>query len=158
MADVATIAAVATQHAPEAIFRVRRVGFCIEMMSLMQPSARRVGRENVRSRGTRVGPSVRPETVSDSFRYSLDSLDRCNLDMVWQLQDAEQRFSEVVDRALSEGPQWVTRGPAVVVVLAIDAYRRLSEGEHDFKRFLTATPDFELLDMERSKELRTVDL
>ena len=80
--------------------------------------------------------------------------------MVWQLQNAKQRFSEVVDRALTEGPQWVTRrGRAVVVVLAIDAYRRLSEGEHDFKQFLTGAPDFELLELERSEEpMRPVNL
>jgi len=36
----------------------------------------------------------------------------------WQLQDAKNRLSEVVDRALSEGPQSITRRgkPAVVVV------------------------------------------
>jgi len=80
--------------------------------------------------------------------------------MVWQLQNAKQRFSEVIDRALAEGPQLVTRrGRAVVVVLAIDAYRRLSEGEHEFKRFLSAAPDFDLLELERSEEtVRAVDL
>lgn len=36
----------------------------------------------------------------------------------WALQDAKAKFSEVVDRALTEGPQEVTRHgrPAVVVV------------------------------------------
>lgn len=80
--------------------------------------------------------------------------------MVWQLQSAKQKFSEVVDRAISEGPQVVTRrGRAVVVVLAVDAYRRLSEGGHDFKRFLRQAPDFELLELERSAETgRRVEL
>lgn len=80
--------------------------------------------------------------------------------MVWQLQNAKQRFSEVVDRALAEGPQLVTRrGRAVVVVLAIDAYRRLSQDGHEFKHFLSAAPDFELLELERSKDtVRAVDL
>ena len=35
----------------------------------------------------------------------LDCLDR----LTWQLQTAKQKFSELVDRALSEGPQVVTR-------------------------------------------------
>ena len=80
--------------------------------------------------------------------------------MVWQLQNAKQKFSEVVERALAEGPQVVTRhGRAVVVVLAIDSYRRLSEGEHDFKRFLRETPDFSRLEIERSAETgRSVEL
>jgi prevent-host-death family protein len=80
--------------------------------------------------------------------------------MVWQLQTAKQRFSEVVDRALGEGPQVVTRrGRAVVVVLAMDAYRRLLDGEHDFKRFLREAPDLALLELDRSSETgRAVEL
>jgi antitoxin Phd len=80
--------------------------------------------------------------------------------MVWQLQSAKQKFSEVVERAIAEGPQVVTRrGRAVVVVLAIDAYRCLSEGGHDFKRFLLEAPDFERLELERSAETgRSIEL
>jgi prevent-host-death family protein len=80
--------------------------------------------------------------------------------MVWQLQSAKQRFSEVVERAVSEGPQVVTRrGRAVVVVLAIDAYRRLFDGEHDFKLFLREAPDFAALDLDRSAETgRSIEL
>jgi prevent-host-death family protein len=80
--------------------------------------------------------------------------------MVWQLQSAKQKFSEVVERAIAEGPQVVTRrGRAVVVVIAIEAYRRLSEGGHDFKRFLVEGPDFEGLELERSRETgRAIEL
>ena len=47
------------------------------------------------------------------------------LDMVWPLQDAKQRFSEVV-RAAEKAPQIVTRhGKEVAVVLDIEEYRRL---------------------------------
>ena len=46
--------------------------------------------------------------------------------MVWQLQTAKQKFSELVERALSEGPQIVTRhGQEVVAVIDIEEYRRL---------------------------------
>jgi prevent-host-death family protein len=80
--------------------------------------------------------------------------------MVWQLQNAKQKFSEVVERALAEGPQVVTRrGHAVVVVLSVDTYRRLSNGGHDFKRFLREAPDFSQLELQRSAETsRPVDL
>ncbi len=45
---------------------------------------------------------------------------------VWQLQDAKNRFSAVVDAALSGEPQRVTRrGNPAVVVLAVDEYERL---------------------------------
>ena len=44
----------------------------------------------------------------------------------WQLQDAKNRFSAVVDAALSGVPQRVTRrGRPAVVVLAVDEYERL---------------------------------
>ena len=47
----------------------------------------------------------------------------------WQLQDAKNHFSEVVDRALEEGPQTVTRhGKEVVMVIAkteVDRRRRV---------------------------------
>ncbi len=80
--------------------------------------------------------------------------------MVWQLQTAKQKFSELVDRALAEGPQVVTRrGREAVVVLAVEEYRRLRAGEPDFKRFLRTGPDFEQLDLARSSDpARAVEL
>ena len=73
--------------------------------------------------------------------------------MTWQLQTAKQKFSELVDRALAEGPQIVTRrGREVVVVVAIEEYRRLRGPKRDFKQFLQEAPDFDLLDIERSDE------
>ena len=55
----------------------------------------------------------------------------------WQLQDAKNRFSAVVDAALNGEPQEVTRrGKPVVVVIAVDEYERLCQAEK------AATPDF----------------
>jgi antitoxin Phd len=43
----------------------------------------------------------------------------------WQLQEAKNQFSLVVDKALSEGPQTVTRhGQPTVVVVAVAEYRK----------------------------------
>jgi len=80
--------------------------------------------------------------------------------MRWQLQEAKQRFSELVRRALDEGPQVVTRhGEEVVVVLAADEYRRLHPGPHDFKEFLLSGPDLGELDIQRDPAPgRVVDL
>ena len=45
----------------------------------------------------------------------------------WKLEDAKARFSEVVRRARSEGPQEVTvRGCRAVVVVSADEYARLA--------------------------------
>lgn len=73
----------------------------------------------------------------------------------WQLQEAKQRFSELVRRAEREGPQVVTRhGEEVVVVVPVEEYRRISErgGEKkmDFKEFLMSAPEgLELIIPER---------
>ena len=48
--------------------------------------------------------------------------------MIWKLEDAKNRFSELVRRARLEGPQVVTKhGRESVVVLAVEQYRTLSE-------------------------------
>jgi prevent-host-death family protein len=48
---------------------------------------------------------------------------------LWPLQDAKARFSELVRKARSEGPQRVTvHGREEVVVLSAEDYRRLSGG------------------------------
>ena len=48
----------------------------------------------------------------------------------WQLQDAKNRFSAVVDAALTGGPQCVTRrGKPAVIVLAVEEYERLRRVE-----------------------------
>ena len=84
--------------------------------------------------------------------YCLDSLDR-GVTVVWQLQEAKQKFSQLVQRALDEGPQVVTRhGEVVVVVVAADDYRRLAGGKPDLKEFLLSGPDLSALDIERPGE------
>lgn len=72
--------------------------------------------------------------------------------MNWQLQEAKQRFSEVVRSALAEGPQIVTRhGKDTVVVLSLGDFDRLRGEGKDFKAFLRHAPDLEALAIEREK-------
>lgn len=80
--------------------------------------------------------------------------------MSWQLQEAKQKFSELVRRAMEEGPQTVTRrGEEVVVVVPAEEFRRLSGDKPDFKEFLMSAPDLSVLDLERPREMpRDVDL
>ena len=48
-------------------------------------------------------------------------------DGAWPLQDAKARFSELVRRAVEEGPQHVSvRGDPAVVVLSEQDYRQLT--------------------------------
>ncbi|MFB4272713.1 type II toxin-antitoxin system Phd/YefM family antitoxin [Nonomuraea sp. GTA35] len=81
----------------------------------------------------------------------------------WQVQEAKQRFSEVLRRAHDEGPQVVSKhGRNIAVILDMDEYRRLTstEPEPDFKEFLLSAPDWpDDLEIPRSRELpREVDL
>lgn len=80
--------------------------------------------------------------------------------MAWQLQEAKQRFSEVVARARSEGPQRVTKhGRDAVVVVAVEDYDRLAGGGPDLLEFIRSAPDFDLLDLERADDTgRELDL
>jgi prevent-host-death family protein len=48
----------------------------------------------------------------------------------WPLQDAKARFSELVRRVRSEGPQHVTvRGRGEVVLVTAEEFRRLQQGQ-----------------------------
>ena len=45
----------------------------------------------------------------------------------WALQDAKNRFSELVDTAAREGPQTITRrGKDTAVLLSVDQFRNAS--------------------------------
>ncbi len=80
--------------------------------------------------------------------------------MPWQLQEAKQRFSALVRRALDDGPQVVTRrGEEVVVVISARDYRRLTRTAPDFADFLLAAPDISQLEIERATDpARAVEL
>ncbi|WP_406312818.1 type II toxin-antitoxin system Phd/YefM family antitoxin [Streptosporangium sp. NBC_01639] len=78
----------------------------------------------------------------------------------WQVQEAKQRFSEVVRRAVSEGPQVVTRhGEEVAVVIDIAEYHRIKGDAPDFRQFLLADPDWDDdLEFPRNQDLpREID-
>ena len=72
--------------------------------------------------------------------------------MDWRLADAKNRFSELVARALSEGPQRVYRGHDVVVIMAERDYEELVGKRLSFKKFLTGKgPSLAGLDLTRDK-------
>ncbi len=79
--------------------------------------------------------------------------------MKWQLQEAKQRFSELVRAAQVDGAQFVTRhGEEVAVVLDIAEYRRMTGANVDFKDFLRSAPDLDALEILRPREpARPVD-
>lgn len=54
----------------------------------------------------------------------------------WQLQSAKNKFSEVVDKAIKDGPQIVTRhGATVVVVISYTEYLKLKARQQPLSQF-----------------------
>lgn len=61
--------------------------------------------------------------------------------MKWQVQDAKQRFSEVLRAAVAGEPQIVTRhGEEVAVVIDIAEYRRLRSESVGLMDYLRTDP------------------
>jgi prevent-host-death family protein len=79
----------------------------------------------------------------------------------WQLQDAKNSFSEVVEDALREGPQIITRrGTDTAVVVSFEEWSRLSRSRGRLIDVLRKAPRVAGgLDIARSRDTgRDVDL
>lgn len=87
--------------------------------------------------------------------------DRLPHDREWQLQEAKNRLSQVVNSAQHDGPQTITlRGKPAAVVVAFDEYQRLTQPRTGLTQFFRQSPlcGFEL-DLSRSADLsREVEL
>jgi antitoxin Phd len=60
---------------------------------------------------------------------------------IWQLQEAKSKFSEMVERTLTDGAQIVTRrGRKTVVMLPFEEYQRLTSRSDNLVQFLMASP------------------
>lgn len=79
--------------------------------------------------------------------------------MTWKLADAKNRLSEVVNLALSEGPQTISRRGDEVILISKDEFLRRTGGRESFTDFLLGSPSLEGVDLTRSTEgMRTVSL
>ena len=79
----------------------------------------------------------------------------------WQLQEAKNKLSEVVDRALKDGPQTITRrGQRTVIVVSVKDYENLVKPKNSLVDFFQKSPLSGVeLDIERVKDYyREVDL
>ena len=76
------------------------------------------------------------------------------METFWTVQDAKNRFSEVVEHALNEGPQTITRrGKETAVLLSLSAFRSLCGTKGDLVRFFQKSPLTECdLDLDRKRE------
>ncbi len=59
----------------------------------------------------------------------------------WQLQEAKNKFSEVVEEAISHGPQVITRrGIETVVVVSYADYRKMLLQQKKLSEFFRESP------------------
>ena len=59
----------------------------------------------------------------------------------WQLQEAKARLSEVIQKAINDGPQDISlRGRPAAVVLSHADYAMLTQPKHSFVDFLSKSP------------------
>ena len=72
----------------------------------------------------------------------------------WQLQDAKNKFSSLVDKAQHRGPQIVTKhGKDAVVVLSIDEYKQLTKPKSNLLKFFQNSPlEIDNPDLTRNKD------
>ncbi len=81
---------------------------------------------------------------------------------IWQIQEAKNKLSELIDRAQTEGPQVITRhGVEVAVVMPYARYRKLAGDSKRMGDFFLASPlrnsDLKIK-RDDSAALRDVDL
>ncbi|MCK5146300.1 type II toxin-antitoxin system Phd/YefM family antitoxin [bacterium] len=73
----------------------------------------------------------------------------------WQLQEAKNKFSNLVKMAQHKGPQFVTKhGKEEVVIISIEDYRKLIKPKGSLVQFLQSSPlANEELDLKRNKDV-----
>lgn len=71
----------------------------------------------------------------------------------WQLQEAKNRLSEVIESAMNSGPQVITRrGVEVAIVVSSAEYRKLIASRGNLSAFFRDSPLAEAdLDLARDK-------
>ena len=60
---------------------------------------------------------------------------------VWQIQDAKNKLSEVIARALTQGPQVITKhGENTAVVVSYAEYEKLRKSQSKLSEFFSSSP------------------
>ena len=80
---------------------------------------------------------------------------------IWQLQEAKNKFSRIVEKAQHEGPQIVTKhGKESVVVLSVEDYQKMIKPKTSLVKFFKESPLAGIaLEIKRDKSLsRDVEL
>ena len=79
----------------------------------------------------------------------------------WQIQDAKNKFSQVIGEAVKNGPQIVTKhGEATAVILSVQDFKKLQQNRSSITEFFQSSPLVGVnLEIERMKDnSRSTDL
>jgi prevent-host-death family protein len=78
----------------------------------------------------------------------------------WQLQEAKNKLSQVVDDAVNSGPQIITkRGTEVAIVLSYASYQKMVASRGRLSEFFRESPLVEVeMDLNRDKSAAREDL
>ena len=79
------------------------------------------------------------------------------MDDIWTVAEAKAKFSEVLDRAVSDGPQTITRnGKTTAVIVSAEEWARRAKREGTLADFFANSPLREFGgEIERLKEVAT---
>lgn len=100
-------------------------------------------------------------TISEDFSMNLQTLNsKAMSSKTWSVAQAKAKFSEVIDKAMSEGPQTVTRkGRTAVVIVDAEEWQRKTRRVGTLADFFAASPLREGgLKLPRRTRPRIVDL
>jgi prevent-host-death family protein len=78
----------------------------------------------------------------------------------WQLHEAKNKLSNIIDIAMHGKPQCITkRGEEAVMVIGMKDYQKLTKQKLSFSEFLLNGPKFDELEIERVRgKAREVEL
>ncbi len=79
--------------------------------------------------------------------------------MEWKLAEAKNKLSEVINKALRDGPQKITRRQDCVIIVDEREYNRLIGNKRSFKEHLMQCPSLEKVDFSRDRSImRDIEL
>jgi len=78
----------------------------------------------------------------------------------WQLQEAKNKLSRVIEDAINRGPQIITRrGTEVAIVISMQEYREMTASKGKLSEFFRQSPLVGVdLDLSRDKSLAQRDV
>lgn len=75
------------------------------------------------------------------------------MNSIWQIQDAKNKLSELITRAIKQGPQLITKhGEKTVVVISYVEYEKLRKSHIKLSEYFRASP-LAGLELTRDKSL-----